>query len=365
MTRPDPARLVIPAGLVGAGGLLLSVAAFALDPVAAAHAWLFATLFFLGLSLGAMALRAIHGLTGGTWGFALSGPLRAMTLAMPLAALGFLPLLLFLDVLFAWRAASPPDPLVTAKLAYMATPFLVARLIACLAAFFAAAFLTGLATIVPPAPRRAVAALVLWAVGLLFFATDWMIAPDPRFYSTIYPVLEAGSEMLAALATAILVATLVRPFANPVTGEEHDTRLSEDLANLLFGFLLLLVYLAFMQWLVVWSGDLPEEIGWYLARGAGLRLAILVIAVLLAIAATAGLLHRPTKRWAQGLATLAGAILLATFLHAFWRLRGGFAGAAITWPDVVAFFAMGGLWLALCLHILARRGRLVAGLAHG
>ena len=132
-----------------------------------------------------------------------------------------------------------------------------------------------------------------------------------------------------------------------------------------FGFLLLLVYLAFMQWLVVWSGDLPEEIGWYLARGSDLRLAILVAAVLLAVAATAGLLHRPTKRSAKGLARLAGAILLAALLHAFWRLRGGFPGAAVTWPDLAAFLGMGGLWLALCLRILTRRERPAARLAHG
>jgi hypothetical protein len=62
---------------------------------------------------------------------------------------------------------------------------------------------------------------------------------------------------------------------------------------------------------------------------------------------------------------LAGAILLATFLDSFWRLRGGFTGASVTWPDLAAFLAMGGLWLALCLRILARRERPVARLAHG
>jgi hypothetical protein len=352
------------AAMLGVGGLLLTGAGFAIDREAAVYGWLFATLLFLGLSLGAATLRAIHGLTGGTWGIALALPLRAMAAMLPLAALGFLPIIFSLDVLFPWRGAPTSDPLVASKLGYMATPFVLARLSACLAAFLLAGLLAGVWSGMTPTPRRAVGALVLWALGLLFFTTDWMVAPDPRFYSTIYPVLEAGAEMLAALAAAILAATLVLPFANPVTGEEHGTRLSEDLANLLFGFLLLLVYLAFMQWLVVWSGNLPEEIGWYLVRGTGLRLAILIGAVILASAATAGLLHRPLKQSARGVAALAAVILLAAFLEAFWRL-GGFTGPVVTWPDVSALIGLGGLWTGGCAHLLGRRRASVMDYAHG
>jgi hypothetical protein len=341
--------------LFGAGGILVTAAGFAVDREAAVSGWLFAVLFFLGLSLGAMALRAIHGLTGGTWGLALAPSLRAMAALMPLPALGFLPILLSLDVLFPWRDLPTTDPLVTAKLAYMATPFVVVRLVACLTVFLGAAMLAGAWSGTMPSPRRAVIALVLWSVGLLIFTTDWMVAPDPRFYSTIYPVLEAGAEMLAALALAILIATLALPFANPVTGEEHGTRLSEDLANLLFGFLLLLIYLAFMQWLVVWSGDLPEEIGWYLARASNGRAFLLILAALLATLALAGFLHRPLKRSTAGTAALAALVLAAVLLDTFWRLRGGFPGPLLTWPDVTAFIGMGGLWTAGCARVIGRR----------
>jgi hypothetical protein len=355
VSRLDPARLALPAALLGTGGILVTAAGFAVDRAAAVHGWLFALLFFLGLSLGATALRAIHGLTGGTWGVALAVPLRAMAALMPLPALGFLPILLSLDGLFPWRDLPTTDPLVAAKLAYMATPFIVMRLVACLAAFLGAGVLAGVWSGAVPSPRRSVITLILWSLGLLFFTTDWMVAPDPRFYSTIYPVLEAGAEMLAALALAILIATLALPFANPVTGEEHGTRLSEDLANLLFGFLLLLIYLAFMQWLVVWSGDLPEEIGWYLARASNGRAFLLILAVLLATLSLMGFLYRPLKRTTTGIAVLAGTVLVAALLDAFWRLRGGFPGPLLAWPDVSAFLGMGGLWTAGCARALGRR----------
>jgi hypothetical protein len=350
----DPGRLVIPAAAVGTGGLLLTALAFALYGIAAIRGWYFASLFFLGLSLGSIALRAVHGLTGGTWGAVLREPLRASATMLPLLPFAFLPILLLLDVIFPWRDSVTSDPLIVAKLGYMQTPFLTLRLAGCFAAFLGAAALAGVWSRAPPSPRRAVLALVLWALGLLIFATDWMVAPDPRFYSTIYPVLEAGAEMLGALATAVLLATLVLPFANPITGRERGTRLSEDLANLLFGFLLLLVYLAFMQWLVIWSGDLPEEIGWYITRTTGAWSLVLVTAAGLATIATAGFLYRPLKMSAEGLAVLAGLVLATVFLDSFWRMGAAVAGPA-GWPGLASLLGIGGLWLAGCCRLLVER----------
>lgn len=363
--RRDPARLILPSGLLGAGALLVTLAGFAIDRAAAVHGWLFATLFFLGLSLGATALRAIHGLTGGTWGTALAIPLRAIAAMLPVASLGFIPLLFALDAIFPWRDLPASDPVVTAKLAYMATPFVVARLAACLAAFAIAARLAGAWSGATPSPRRAVVALVLWAVGLLVFTTDWMVAPDPRFHSTIYPVLEAGAEMLGALALAIIAAVHLLPFRNVVTGEEDGTLLSEDLANLLFGFLLFFIYLAFMQWLVIWSGNLPDEIGWYLARSSGARLAFLLAATVLAAIVSAGLLRRASKRNPQAVAWLAVLILAAVVLESFWRIRGGFAGSFPAWPDVTAFLGFGALFAAFGLRALGSRFAPNSGFAHG
>jgi hypothetical protein len=350
-----PVRLIIPSAAAGACGLLLSAVAFTLDPASAVRGWYFASLFFLGLSLGAMALLAIHGLTGGNWGLALRQPLRAIAAMLPLLALAFLPLVLSLDTILPWREAATLDHLAAAKLVYMHTPFLVLRLSACLAAFIVASGFAGVWSGTTPSPRGAVAALILWALGLLIFSTDWMVAPDPHFYSTIYPVLEAGAEMLGALTLAILLATLVLPFANKITGKETNTRLSEDLANLLFGFLLLLVYLAFMQWLVIWSGNLPEEIGWYIARSAaGWPLVLMAVVVMTALAA-AGFLYRPLKASAAGLAALAGLVLAATFLHTLWRLAPGIAAPRVWWPDAAAVLGVGGIWMAGCLRLLAGR----------
>jgi hypothetical protein len=312
-------------------------------------AWLTATVFFLGLSLGALYVMAIGDLSGGRWSDALRPALTAVASALPVSALAMV------VPLAGWRAVLPWTTLPAAalpeaaggKLAYFDPAFLGLRTIACLAIWLALTW--WMLRPLPPERRtqRAVVALILLTVTMLPFATDWMIAPDPQFYSTIYPILESSGEIAGAFALAYLVAWGMGSFRNDAE-PEHGMLLSEDIANLLFGFILLWLYMSFMQWLIVWSGDLPDEIGWYLVRGRGAWPAVLVVMVALhLVLPTAALLSSSVKRAPRSVAIVAVAVLAGHLLDVIWRLApshgGGLVAAAFT---IVSFVTVGAAWAA-------------------
>ncbi|MGT2466263.1 hypothetical protein ACVOMV_16415 [Mesorhizobium atlanticum] len=122
-----------------------------------------------------------------------------------------------------------------------------------------------------------------------------------------------------------------------------------------FGFVLTWIYLVFMQWIVVWGGDLPDEIHWYIVRATGGWQYLLWLLLALQVAAFAGSLSRPLKRSHDGLTWLAGIVLAGHLADVFWRIRPPlFAGGPpALWHDAVAWIGVGGLWLALFLSCCA------------
>lgn len=349
---------------VGFAGLLPCIGGAFLDLRLALAAWLTAALVILGLPLGAMTLLMIHGLTGGRWGEAMKPPLRATVATLPLALLFLLPPLLRPDLVFPWAAADAgalPE-VVRAKLAYLNVPFLLARFACCAAVWLAMAYFVLQWT--DPDFRRAstrgfALGLILHGAAVTVFSTDWMLSLDPEFTSTVYAMLEASGEAVGAAALALLVLAATRAI-EAVPGGEEDAVLGEDIANMLFGFMLTFAYLAFMQWLVVWAGDLPNDIGWYLRRASGGWRVLLWLAVLLQFALPfAGFLTRAVKRSHRGLVWLAVCVLAGHVLETAWRVRPALAEPrlALAWLDAAAALAGGCLWAALFVAALSEPRR--------
>src|SRR5207247_1764142 len=106
--------------------------------------------------------------------------------------------------------------------------------------------------------------LVIYPVTMTFAAVDWLMSMEADWYSTMFPVLLCIGQVLSALALVILLlawAARSSPLI-PLTGEETF----HNLGNLLLAFTMMWAYLAFGQLLIVWSGNLPHEISWYLHR---------------------------------------------------------------------------------------------------
>ena len=362
--------------VVGIAGLVLCALGAPLDAKAMLGAWLAAALFALSLSLGALTILMVHGLTGGRWGEAIRQPLRIMIAMLPFALILLLPVATRLDLVFPWAGGDPamlPEK-VREKLAYLNVSFFLLRSAVCAAIWLALTWMVLDATSDEASSngrngKKIAFGLILHALAVSVFSIDWMLSLEPEFTSTIYALSEASAEVVGAFAVAVLVLAAKRA-VEVLPGGDEETSLSEDLANMQFGFVLTSIYLAFMQWLVVWGGDLPDEIHWYIVRATGGWQYLLWLLVALQAAAFAGSLSRPLKRSRDGLIWLAGIILAGHFVDVFWRIRPPLlsGGPLALWHDAVAWIAVGGLWLALLLFLLRRPDRIVwwkREVAHG
>ncbi len=186
-----------------------------------------------------------------------------------------------------------------------------------------------------------------------FASTDWVMSLDPRWYSTIFVIVFAAGQFLAALA--LLTALLARGTRS--LGGEIPPKVFNDLGSLLLAFVIFWIYVSFSQFLITWSGNLPKEISWYLERSRGgwpwFAVALMAGEFLIPFAL---LLSRAAKRNRQRLFAICALILLANILSNFWLVAPSFhpEGVRVHWLDVTVWLALGGFWCALFLHFLQR-----------
>ncbi|HEY6922850.1 MAG TPA: hypothetical protein VI653_05240 [Steroidobacteraceae bacterium] len=314
--------------------------------------YLFAFLFFTGLSIGSLALLMVHALTGGAWGDLLRQPLLAAARTLPLQALLAIPILLNLPDLYSWANpnVTAHDPLLREQSWYLAPILFVARTIVYFVLWITFMVLIGAAARDPrrtlALPRIASCGLIVYALTSLFAATDWAMSLLPHWHSSTFGMMVATGWMLAAAALAIL-CTVAWSLARIATAD-----LLHDLGNLLLMFVLGWSYLAFMQYLTVWIADLPAETAWYIPRtlSSWRGLAIFLIAFHFAVP-FAVLLSRRAKRRALWLAGIAALLLIAHMADAFWLVVPTFRprGFAIRASDLLASLGMGGLWCSIYL----------------
>jgi hypothetical protein len=162
--------------------------------------------------------------------------------------------------------------------------------------------------------------------------------------------------MLPALAVAIAAATFLAK--RPPLATLSSPALWNDLGNLLLAFVMLWAYVVFSQFLLIWSGNLPEEISWYLARSEGGWTMIAVcLAVFNFVTPFMLLLSRDAKRNPDRLRFVALLVAAMSFVHQFWLISPAFSPGWLwlDWMDVAAVLGMGGLWLAYFLWQLQTR----------
>lgn len=318
--------------------------------------YLFAFIFFTGLSVGALALLMVHTLTGGAWGEALRPPWLAAARTLPLQLVFALPVVTQIPVLYAWDRADvlARDPLLRAQGWYLNAPFFVART----ACYFL--LWIGLLVFMVRGPGRrtpvACAGLIVFAVSMLLASTDWVMSLLPHWHSSEFGLMVATGCMLAAAALAVLHLML-----SP-EGNACSPRLLGDLGSLLLMFVLAWWYLAFMQYLTIWVADLPAETVWYIPRTLTTWriLAWLGVALNFALPFVV-LLIRRAKRRRGWLAAMAALLLLGNLADALWLVVPSFRpeGLDLRWTDLLAPLGMGGLWL--CVYRGQYRGQRLQG----
>ncbi len=353
---------------VGVIGSVVAVAIGWSNPTQFFPSYLLAFVYWFGIGVGALALLMMQHLTGGAWGVMIRRPLEAATRTLPLMAVLFLPLAFGLPFLYPWTdtAQVVADPVLRGKMGYLNVPFFLARAAIYFAVWIAMAWLlTGWSRAQDAAgdPRLAErmrklsgAGLVVWGVTLTFAAVDWLMSLEPHWFSTIFGILVMGGAGLGAMAFAIIVLRALSS-REPLAGVVRASHF-HDLGNLLLTFVILWAYFSFSQLLIIWSGNLPEEIPWYLHRVEGSWPAVAgAVAVFYFAVPFVLLLSRRMKRRGPALAIVAGGVLAARLVDLFYLIAPEFSrqGIRVHALDLAALVGVGGLWVAWFARELARR----------
>lgn len=336
-------------GLITLAGvaLLLTALGAQLDHDAFLRAWLFAALTGIALPLGAMPVLMTHNLTGGRWGEPIRAPLKAMVATLPLMLMLFLPLLLGAQLLFPWTGDLSGLPAVVRhKDFYLNLPFFYARF-----ALYTVIWLTLAARLSVWGGKRgstptSAGGLLLWGLTTTFFAIDWIMTLEPAWYSDILGLIFMGSLLSMAPALIFLLPG-VYPDADHRPALEGARR---DFAHLWLAAILFWIFVAFSQYLIIWSGNLPHEIRWYVHRGQGgwqwLALAVMLLCGALPFAA---LLPAGWKRRSRPLAVLSALVLLGHALEFAWLVLPAYYPHHwhLGWRSPVALLAVASLGLLL------------------
>jgi hypothetical protein len=336
------------------------------------RAYLLAFMAWLGVSVGSMAILMLRHLTKGGWGMVIRRILGAAMRCLPLMTLLFVPILFGMPKLYIW--ARPLDSIQDTHLrqhleeitkTYLSVHGFIFRA----AIYFAiwnvlSLLLTRWSAQQDHPPMRDNSSrfkalsgpgLILYAFSITFAVIDWIMSIDPTWISTIFGLSFLIGQVLAGLCFAVVVERILfcyKPMSRllkPVYVHDHG--------KFILTFIMMWAYFAFSQWLIIWAGNLPEEITWYMRRlnggwgHVGLFLVLFHFAVPFVL-----LLSRPFKRDITLLVWLAVWLLLMRYVDLFWIIEPGFSTTFnVTWLDIVVPIAMGGLYLAYFFRNLSSR----------
>lgn len=315
--------------------------------------------YWLGGALGCLVFLMLQYVTGGAWGLLLRRILEASAGTLPLLAVLFVPILCGLPIIYHYAQWSvvPTEPNLHSKAVWLSAPFVVGKTILFFACWMVLAYFFrrwskrqdegANGQILDRYEALGAPGIVVYAFTITFASIDWVMSLEPQWYSTIYPVMFAVGQLLNGLAFALTVLLLLAE-RQPLAGAAHPVHL-RDLGSLLLAFVMFWAYMSFSQLLLIWVGNLPEEIPWYLRRSReGWQYVVIVIAVCHFGLPFMLLLLRDIKEHRNRLLAVAVALLAMRFLDMFWWVEPAInhEGEYFFWLlDVSAWIGLGGLYV--------------------
>jgi hypothetical protein len=355
---------------IGFIGAVASIAGAFLSPASFYSAYLTGYVFWLGLSLGCMAILMLHHLVGGGWSIVIRRILESGMMTLPMMFILFLPILFNLHKVYFWaRPDVLNDPKTDPKILEIAHSYLnfngtLIRYIIYFVIWIGMAYFLNRwsteqdSTVGQSTLRfRAMSSigLVIYSLTISFAIIDWVMSLQARWISTIYGMIFMASEALSALCFCVVIETILAK-RKPMSEYLTDTEV-HDHGKLILAFVMVWTYFNFSQWLIIWAGNLPEEIPWYMRRlNGGWEYVGLVLVVLQFAVPFALLLSRQLKREARTLVRLASWILLMRMVDTYWHIEpASFPNFHLSWLHFTILAGMGGLWMAYFCHNLRAR----------
>lgn len=354
---PRPAKFVLSPAmhLFYLGLVVIGVAAFAwglkYDAPRVWHNYLLNYFYWLTLSLSGLFFMALQYITSSMW----SAPLKRV----PESFISFLPvafiLMLFpfigmfseifsyfhfghgghpsggMTLLYEWthNEAVANDSVLEGKTPYLNLGFFLARNVFSFLIWMGFGFflvrnslkqdLTGSVALTRFNKKIAAPFLLLFALTYTVASFDWLMSLEPHWFSTVFGVYCFAGLFESGMALTILfVIALRRQGAfKDVINENH----LHDLGKLMFAFCVFWTYIAFSQYMLIWYGNLPEEIGYMIRRTEGSWTPV-ALALLFGkfVVPFFMLISRPAKRNENYLLFVAVWVLAAQYLDVYWMI---------------------------------------------
>jgi hypothetical protein len=346
--------------ILGAVGLVGSIAGYVLARDYFFRAGLVGCVFWVGISLGCLAISMLGHLSGGDWQVVIRRVLEASARVLPVPLALFFILFLSGGMSHLYEWADPnkvrADPVLQLKHAYLNPMAFYGRL-----ALYSLIWI-GLAYWLSHLSRRqdetqdlslmsrmrmvSAPGLIIYVLSLTFASVDWLMSLQPHWFSTIFGFYLVASQALAGFAFLIIIALLLSR-SGTMEGI-YQPRHFHDWGKLLFAFVMIWMYFSYSQWLITWAGNLPEEIAFFLARiRGGFGLITLLIVLFHFVVPFSLLLSRDLKRNGRTLVLVAGGLLAMRWVELFWQVEPAFheQHAAYYWLYVAVPLLIGGLWL--------------------
>jgi hypothetical protein len=365
------------AATVGAAGAALSAIGFFIDHDQFYRSYLWSYIYIVALTVGPLAWLMLQYVTGGAWGLVIRRSCEAAVRTLPLTALMFLPVVIGINNLYPWphKTFVDADELLRHKAPYLNTPFFLLRAVIYFAGWWLLSWWLNRCSAIEEEQghdvvhgkfqRAAAPGLMFWGLSVTFMSIDWVLSADPKWFSTMFGLLFMASQGLTAMAFLIAVMVMLS-FREPMSRVLTPRHL-HDLGKFLLALVMVWAYFSFSQFLIIWAGNLPEEIPWYQIRmnngwgWVGLLLVVGHFALPFAL-----LLSRDLKRNFTLLRNIAIFILGIRCVDLYWIVMPMFRQKSfgLSWMDFTIPLGLLGLWLAYFLTQLEKRPLMPANAPH-
>lgn len=337
--------------LLGWAGL---AAGFALDRKEFFPAYLVGFLFFLTIALGATFFVMVQHLTGSAWSVTVRRLMESLMRTLPVFIVLFIPLAFGIHDLYHWsHADAAQDPILSQKLSYLNDQWFLIRnfgVLLILSSFASRLWAhtrrqdqSGSLAHTFAAEKWSAPGIIVLFLGGSVLAFDLIMSLDPHWFSTMFGVIFLTGGALALMATLIIASLSLRRsgFLTHTINEEHY----HDLGKWLFALTVFWAYTSFSQYMLIWYGNLPEEIVWFQHRLEG-SWAIVSAVLLLGhfLIPFFSLMPRAMKRRRGVLGFFAGWLLVMHYMDLYWQVMPVFHphGFSFSWISIAALAAVGG-----------------------
>jgi hypothetical protein len=354
-------------GIGGISSIIILVVAliFPEQREQAMRSWLLGFIFWGGIGFGSIGILLLQYLTGGAWGVVIRRILEASSRTLPILFVLFLPIMFGITQLYAWTHMSG-DKIIQFRQPYLSVEWWIIRAVLYFILFGSMAYFLNKWSLeqdraatyedsvksLADAGKFSGPAIIFFVLTVTFAAIDWVMTLDPHWYSTMWGLLFVAGWALSTFSfTVVILAWLSdREPMNRVVGKRHF----HDIGKLMLAFTMVWAYFNFSQYLIIWSGNIPEETVWYIGRVKGTWGVIGALLIFFHFAFPfLVLLSRDIKRNAKWLSMLAMFILLMRLVDMYYLIgpspfiagHGEAVGFHISWMDFVAPVAVGGIWL--------------------